>query len=84
MVILGKGKAMPRALIVIDMQADFCPGGALAVADGDGIVGPINALMADHDAVVLTQDWHPANHASFAPSGMSTASRRTAPWRTAC
>jgi nicotinamidase/pyrazinamidase len=66
MVILGKGKAMPRALIVIDMQADFCPGGALAVADGDGIVGPINALMADHDAVVLTQDWHPANHASFA------------------
>ncbi|WP_306753614.1 bifunctional nicotinamidase/pyrazinamidase [Paracoccus actinidiae] len=57
---------MPRALIVIDMQADFCPGGALAVADGDGIVGPINALMADHDAVVLTQDWHPANHASFA------------------
>ncbi|WP_234854620.1 bifunctional nicotinamidase/pyrazinamidase [Paracoccus everestensis] len=57
---------MPRALIVIDMQADFCPGGALAVAGGDGIVDPINALMADHDAVVLTQDWHPANHASFA------------------
>ena len=57
---------MPRALIVIDMQADFCPGGALAVAGGDGIVSPINALMADHDAVVLTQDWHPANHASFA------------------
>ncbi len=57
---------MPRALIVIDMQADFCPGGALAVTGGDGIVGPINALMADHDAVILTQDWHPANHASFA------------------
>ncbi|MDQ1901451.1 bifunctional nicotinamidase/pyrazinamidase [Paracoccus sp. WLY502] len=57
---------MPRALIVIDMQIDFCPGGALAVAGGDGIVGPINALMADFDAVVLTQDWHPADHASFA------------------
>lgn len=57
---------MPRALIVIDMQADFCPGGALAVAGGDGIVGPINALMDDFDAVVLTQDWHPADHASFA------------------
>ena len=57
---------MPRALIVIDMQADFCPGGALAVAGGDEIVDPINALMADHDAVILTQDWHPANHASFA------------------
>jgi nicotinamidase/pyrazinamidase len=57
---------MPRALIVIDMQADFCPGGALAVAGGDGIVGPINAMMRDFDAVVLTQDWHPADHASFA------------------
>lgn len=57
---------MPRALIVIDMQADFCPGGALAVGGGDGIVGPINAMMRDFDAVVLTQDWHPADHASFA------------------
>ena len=57
---------MPRALIVIDMQADFCPGGALAVAGGDEIVAPINAMMRDFDAVVLTQDWHPADHASFA------------------
>lgn len=57
---------MPRALIVIDMQTDFCPGGALAVAGGDQIVAPINALMADAEAVVLTQDWHPAVHASFA------------------
>lgn len=57
---------MARALIVIDMQADFCPGGALAVTGGDTIVGPINALMAGFDAVVLTQDWHPADHASFA------------------
>lgn len=57
---------MPRALIVIDMQADFCPGGALAVPGGGQIVDPINALMGDYDAVVLTQDWHPADHASFA------------------
>ena len=57
---------MARALIVIDMQADFCPGGALAVAGGDEIVGPINTLMKGYDAVVLTQDWHPADHASFA------------------
>ncbi|RNF33033.1 bifunctional nicotinamidase/pyrazinamidase [Paracoccus methylarcula] len=57
---------MPRALIVIDMQNDFCPDGALAVAEGDQIVGPINALMGEFDAVVLTQDWHPADHASFA------------------
>lgn len=55
-----------RALIVVDMQVDFCPGGALAVAGGDEIAGAINDLMADFDAVVLTQDWHPADHASFA------------------
>nr|WP_269846668.1 bifunctional nicotinamidase/pyrazinamidase [Paracoccus binzhouensis] len=53
-------------MIVIDMQLDFCPGGRLAVAGGDEIVAPINDLMADFDAVVLTQDWHPQDHASFA------------------
>ena len=57
---------MARALIVIDMQNDFCPGGALAVAGGDQIVPAINDMAADFDAVVLTQDWHPADHASFA------------------
>ena len=57
-----------RALIIIDMQVDFCPGGALAVAGGDEIVDPINAMMGDYDAVVLTQDWHPADHSSFADS----------------
>lgn len=57
---------MPKALIVIDLQRDFCPGGALAVAGGDQIVSPVNAMMGDHDAVILTQDWHPADHASFA------------------
>lgn len=54
------------ALIVIDVQNDFCPGGALAVLGGDEIVAGINDLMRDADAVVLTQDWHPADHASFA------------------
>lgn len=57
---------MARALIVVDMQLDFCPGGRLAVAGGDEIVAGINDLMADFDAVVLTQDWHPRDHASFA------------------
>jgi nicotinamidase/pyrazinamidase len=57
-----------EALIVIDVQNDFCPGGALAVAGGDAIVPGINALMDDFAAVVLTQDWHPADHASFAAS----------------
>ncbi len=55
-----------EALIVIDVQNDFCPGGALAVAGGDQIIPRINALMDEFQTVVLTQDWHPANHASFA------------------
>lgn len=55
-----------EALIVIDVQNDFCPGGALAVAGGDEIIPRINALMAEFQTVVLTQDWHPANHTSFA------------------
>lgn len=59
---------MSNALIVIDVQNDFCPGGALAVPEGDLIVPGINALMTDFDVVVLTQDWHPAGHSSFASS----------------
>lgn len=55
-----------EALIVIDVQNDFCPGGALAVADGDAIIPRINALMDDYAVKVLTQDWHPTDHASFA------------------
>ena len=57
-----------KALIVIDVQNDFCPGGALAVPGGDDIVQGINALMGEFEAVVLTQDWHPAGHSSFASS----------------
>lgn len=59
---------MTNALIVIDVQNDFCPGGALAVGQGDAIVAQINAMMPEYDAVVLTQDWHPAGHSSFATS----------------
>ena len=59
---------MTKALIVIDVQNDFCPGGALAVAGGDEIVPGINALMQEFGAVVLTQDWHPMAHSSFASS----------------
>lgn len=54
------------ALIVIDVQNDFCPGGLLAVADGNAIIPQINAMMQDFDVRVLTQDWHPADHTSFA------------------
>lgn len=57
---------MTHALLVIDVQNDFCPGGALAVAGGDEIVPGINAAMTDYAAVILTQDWHPAGHSSFA------------------
>ena len=54
------------ALIVIDVQNDFCPGGALAVGGGDEIVPGINALLAEFPVRVLTQDWHPRGHSSFA------------------
>ena len=59
---------MTAALIVIDMQNDFCPGGALAVTGGSDIVDGVNARMAGFSAVILTQDWHPAGHSSFASS----------------
>jgi len=55
-----------RALLVIDVQNDFCPGGSLAVDDGDAVVAVINALMPRFSRVVATQDWHPPNHVSFA------------------
>lgn len=57
-----------KALLVIDVQNDFCPGGALAVTDGDSIVPLINDMMAGYDVVLMTQDWHPAGHSSFATS----------------
>ncbi|MCG8692707.1 MAG: bifunctional nicotinamidase/pyrazinamidase [Minwuiales bacterium] len=55
-----------EALIVVDVQNDFLPGGALAVSDGDAVVEPINRLMPRFPLVVATQDWHPADHRSFA------------------
>ena len=55
-----------HALIVIDVQNDFCSGGALGVADGDAVVPLVNVLMDDFATIVLTQDWHPASHSSFA------------------
>lgn len=56
------------ALVVVDIQYDFLPGGSLAVAGGDEIIEPINALAQRFRNVVLTQDWHPAGHISFASS----------------
>jgi nicotinamidase/pyrazinamidase len=60
-------------LLIIDVQNDFCPGGALAVADGDAVVPVINRLAERFDHVVLTQDWHPAGHSSFATSHPGSA-----------
>ena len=57
---------MNSALIIIDMQNDFCTGGALAVKDGETILEPINAAQKDFDTIILTQDWHPKEHSSFA------------------
>ncbi|HEY0073728.1 MAG TPA: bifunctional nicotinamidase/pyrazinamidase [Abditibacteriaceae bacterium] len=55
-----------KALIIVDVQNDFCPGGALAVVDGDVVVPVINRMQGKFDLVVATQDWHPPDHASFA------------------
>ena len=60
-------------LLIIDVQNDFCPGGALAVADGDAVVPVINRLAKSFDHVVLTQDWHPAGHSSFVTSHFGTS-----------
>lgn len=59
---------MKKALLVIDVQNDFCPAGALEVAGGNEIIPYINEEMAKYDCVVLTQDWHPKGHSSFATS----------------
>lgn len=55
-----------KALILVDIQNDFCPGGALAVRDGDAIIPLVNRLQPGYDVVAATQDWHPASHKSFA------------------
>jgi nicotinamidase/pyrazinamidase len=62
---------MPKALIIVDFQNDFTPGGALAVPHGDEIAGRINQLAAsdEYDLVVATRDWHPADHGSFIEQG---------------
>lgn len=54
-----------KALIIVDVQNDFCPGGALAVPGGDEIIPGINAVQGKFDLVVTTQDWHPPDHGSF-------------------
>lgn len=74
---------MPNeALIVIDMQNDFCEGGTLAVPGGNAIVPLVNRLIAHHHHVILTQDWHPPGHASFASTwpGASPFSARDFPY----
>lgn len=62
---------MSRALVIVDFQNDFCPGGALAVPDGDAIAGRVNELAAsgEYDVVVATRDWHPPDHGSFTEQG---------------
>ncbi|MFU8858910.1 MAG: bifunctional nicotinamidase/pyrazinamidase [Cyclonatronaceae bacterium] len=57
-----------KALLIVDIQNDFCPGGALAVPDGDRIIPVVNKLAEQFDHVLMTQDWHPAGHHSFASS----------------
>jgi len=65
----GQAAGMKTALLVVDVQNDFCPGGALAVREGDEVVPVINELMDRYPLVVTTQDWHPPDHVSFAERG---------------
>jgi nicotinamidase/pyrazinamidase len=60
-----------QALVIVDFQNDFCPGGALAVPDGDAIAGHVNELAAsgDYEVVIATRDWHPPDHGSFIEQG---------------
>ena len=57
---------MGTALIIIDVQNDFCPGGTLEVKDGEKIIEPINSAQDKFETIILTQDWHPKDHSSFA------------------
>jgi len=57
------------AMLLVDVQNDFCPGGALAVSDGDRIIEPINRLMPQFDMIVDCRDWHPPDHCSFTAQG---------------
>jgi nicotinamidase/pyrazinamidase len=63
---LGWSRGDHEVLIIVDVQNDFCPGGALAVPEGDAIIPVVNRLAGDFAHVVLTQDWHAPGHASFA------------------
>jgi len=68
------------ALLIIDVQNDFCPGGALAVPDGDSIIPVINSLCSKFRLVVATQDWHPKGHISFASTHPGKQVYETIPW----
>jgi nicotinamidase/pyrazinamidase len=71
-----------KALLLIDIQNDFLPGGALAVPDGDAIIPRVNSLLSQYPLVVATQDWHPSDHGSFAVNhpGAAIFSQGTLAW----
>ena len=62
-------RSLDSALVLVDIQNDFCPGGALAVAEGDETVAVANSLMPHFPLIISTQDWHPINHVSFKERG---------------
>lgn len=70
-----------KCLIIVDMQYDFLPGGALPVAGGDTLIPVINRLQPDYELVVATQDWHPADHKSFASQHEGTHPFDVIEWR---
>ncbi len=75
-------KSNSNALIIVDVQNDFCPGGTLPVQNGDTIIKNINSLQKNFDIIILTQDWHPKNHSSFSTNnpGRETFSLKEMPY----
>ncbi len=71
---------MIKALILVDLQNDFCPGGALAVTEGNEIIPVINKLQEKFDFIVATQDWHPTDHVSFAANHENKKIGDLIPW----
>tara|TARA_E500000331_G_C17178012_1_gene679226 strand:+ start:208 stop:954 length:747 start_codon:yes stop_codon:yes gene_type:complete len=78
----NKGRKDSEALIIVDVQNDFCPGGSLAVKNGNSIIEKINAIQSKFKFIILTQDWHPKNHSSFSSTnpGKEVFSTKSMPY----
>lgn len=77
---MSESNSKNSALVIVDVQNDFCPGGALAVSEGDSVITVINSACSQFELIIATQDWHPLNHISFASSHPGKQVYDTIPW----